>query len=127
MKKCIFAIITIIILISLVFIIASYRNDIIIKQLIVKSIESQYNDEKVNLGQLYTKEFIEKVKNDKTFYKENLRPYKIINIYTIEKNIKKGDYSFGVRISDKNGEYIQIMHVKKINNSFLIFDIEYDI
>lgn len=127
MKRWIFIGAVFFVLLLLVLIITSYDNDTKIKKIAFVSIESQYNNEKTNLDRLYAKEFIEKISNDKMFYKRNLGPYKILNIYTIKKNIMKGDYSIGVRISDRRGEYIQVMHIKKTNNSFYIFDIEYDI
>lgn len=128
MKKNIFVIITFFIFVCIVsVIINSNSNENKINSIILKSIEYQYSKKNMNLNEIYTKEFIGKISEDRTFHKEKLQPYKIVDIYTIEKDIKKGKYSIGVRISDKNGDYIQVMHISKVNNSFYIFNIEYDI
>lgn len=105
---------------------AQVKNSII--ELINNSLKIQYGIDNTLLADVFTNEFINKISETPKFYKNELNPYKIIetNIDTV-KDILSDKFIINVRISDKNGEYIQVLHIIRINGKYLIGEIEYDI
>lgn len=98
-----------------------------ISNLINHSLSIQYGIENIELNSVFTEKFIDSIDNNSNFYKEKLAPYQITyKNYNLTK-IDKNEYVLSVHIEDKNGSYIQVVHVVKEGERYLISDIEYDI
>lgn len=90
-----------------------------IKNIILSSLDIQYNHKQKKLNEVFTPEFI--IKIDEYFYKQDKRPYKILKIN------KLNEMTFNIRIKDKDGEYIQETHFVKKGSKYFISNILYDI
>jgi hypothetical protein len=99
-----------------------------INDLIDKSLKIQYKVDNIALTDVFTDEFIKKIPVASNFYKQDLKPYKIIstNLDAV-KDISINNQVVYVRINDSKGDYIQVMHFVKKDGKFLISEIEYDI
>lgn len=99
-----------------------------INVLIKASLEVQYNHSEYSLTEIYTDTFIGTIK-DTNFYKTELAPYKIMNdgIVQIDETKDKTLLIFSVHVEDHAGSYFQTITIKKIDNSYRIDRIEYDI
>ncbi len=98
-----------------------------IDKLISNSLSIQYGTGNTNLDSVYTQEFIDGIDNNYNFYKEELAPYQItFKDYTL-KATTESDYVVSVHIKDRNGSYIQVVHIIEANDRYLISEIEYDI
>ncbi len=78
---------------------------------------------------MYNEEFINKIIEKETLDKKNIR-YEIIYIRINQANIFTGKYFVSVRLGDildENQEYFKNFYIKKINNIFLIYNVETDI
>lgn len=96
--------------------------------LIEKAISVQYGEKDIKKTDIFSKNYIKKIPEDKNFYKDELKPYEILRSNLEELENKTGDnLVVSVRISDTNGEYIQVLHMIKINGRYYIDNIEYDI
>lgn len=99
-----------------------------INELIDKSLQIQYEAEKIILTDVFTVEFIEKIPATSNFYKKDLKPYKIISTNLHAKlEISIDNPIVSVRINDSKGDYIQVMHFVKNDGKYFIAEIEYDI
>jgi hypothetical protein len=120
----------IITVILLLFLNNDYQKNIIsnnspIEELINNSLSIQYGNSDMDLDKVFTNEFIDGIDNN--FYKKNLAPYKIVfKNYKLRK-VRENEFVVSVHIKDKNGKYIQVIHVKKYEDKYLITNIEYDI
>lgn len=100
--------------------------DIEIKRLIKVSLDIQYKKKTENLELTFTQEFINNIKDN--FYKKNLSPYIVLDNDFIETLTANNDeFIVSIRIADRKGSYIQVVHIVKNNNMYLIDNIEYDI
>lgn len=98
-----------------------------IPNLINHSLSIQYGIENIDLNSVFTEEFIDRIDNNSNFYKEKLAPYQITyKNYNLTK-IDEKEYVLRVHIEDRNGSYIQVIHVVKEGERYLISNIEYDI
>ena len=131
--------ISLIILIALVAIIiilvwkSSYNNSNTsekdpIDKLINSSLSIQYDKRNtIELSSVFTREFIDMIDNSSNFYKFNLAPYKVVfRNYTLNQ-VGENEFVVSIHIKDKNGRYIQVIHLIKRNDEYLISEIEYDI
>lgn len=99
-----------------------------INELINNSLKIQYGIDNTLLTDVFTNGFINSISEKPEFYKNELNPYKIIETnLDMVKDILSDNLIINVRISDKNGEYIQVMHIIRTNGKYLIEEIEYDI
>lgn len=90
-----------------------------IKNIILSSLDIQYNHKKIGLDKVFTSEFIDKI--DEYFYKQDKRPYRILEMKKID------EMTFDIRIKDKDGEYIQETHFIKKGSKYFVGKILYDI
>ncbi len=89
-------------------------------------LEIQYTNSNNDMNNFFTKEFSNSL--DSHFYKKDLSPYKIKNDYILTlNNIKENEFTVSVRVSDKKGEYTQVIHFIESDGKFKISAIEYDI
>lgn len=104
------------------------ESDIDFNSLIEKAISIQYGNEDIEETDVFSKNYIDKIPEEQNFYKEQLNPYKIIrsNIEEI-KSTADENLDIWVRIADEKGEYIQVLHMVKIDERYYIDNIEYDI
>lgn len=80
-------------------------------------------------NEVYNEEFINKIIEKETLDKKNNR-YEIIYIRINQANIFAGKYFISVRLGDildEDQEYFKNLYIKKINNIFLIYNVETDI
>ncbi len=98
-----------------------------IRALVQASIDSQYEHKTEDLGSVYTKEFSSDF--PEYYYKDDLGPCKITNydFMTTLTETDDGELVVAVRVEDKQGSYIQIIHITKDKTNYLINYIEYDI
>ncbi len=98
-----------------------------IEYLINNSLSIQYGIGNIELSSVFTEEFIDNIDRNSHFYKKKLAPYQIIyKNYNLRK-VAENEFTVSVHIEDKNGGYIQVIHVIKEGESYLIANIEYDI
>ena len=99
-----------------------------LEDLVSKSLDIQYGISNIELTEVFSKEYIKKIHSASNFYKKELRPYKIISTnYDEMKDTSVDDLIIFVRIEDSSGGYQQNMHLIKINDTFVVDEIEYDI
>jgi hypothetical protein len=98
-----------------------------IENLINNSLSIQYGTENIELKSVFTDELIDYIDTDYNFYKEELGPYHVVYKNFHLKEVAKNEYTVSVHIEDKNGRYIQVVHIIKEGECYLISDIEYDI
>lgn len=104
------------------------NNSVDFNSLIEKVISIQYGNKDIKEADVFSKEYTDKIPKDQNFYKEQLNPYRILSS-TIEeiKSETEEEFEVYVRIADKEGEYIQVLHIIKINERYFVDNIEYDI
>ncbi len=93
--------------------------------LINNSLSIQYGNSDIDLDKVFTNEFIDGIDNN--FYKKKLAPYKIVFRNYKLREVRENEFVVSVHIKDKNGKYIQVIHIKKNKDKYLITKIEYDI
>ena len=99
-----------------------------IEILINNSLSIQYGNSKIDLKSVFTSEFIDRIEeNENNFYKKKLAPYKILYKNFKIKKVGENEFVVSVHIDDMNGRYIQVIHLIKNEDVYLISDIEYDI
>lgn len=100
-----------------------------IKNIVNNSLWIQYSNNNTNIDRVFTNDYIDDIDKSSNFYKKNLAPYKIVDKNYIRSLIKVSENEFivSVQIDDKNGRYIQIIHIIKERDVYLISNIEYDI
>jgi hypothetical protein len=98
-----------------------------IENLINNSLSIQYGTENIELKSVFTDELIDYIDTDYNFYKEELGPYQVVYKNFRLKEVAENEYTVSVHIEDKNGRYIQVVHIIKEGECYLISDIEYDI
>jgi hypothetical protein len=96
-----------------------------IDTLINNSLSIQYGNSDIDLDKVYTNEFIDSIDNN--FYKEKLAPYKIAFRNYKLRDVRENEFVVSVHIKDKDGKYIQVIHIKQYIDKYLISKIEYDI
>ncbi|MHB8128943.1 MAG: hypothetical protein ACYDEX_08090 [Mobilitalea sp.] len=79
------------------------------------------------MNSVFTNEFIDSIDNKSNFYKKNLAPYKILYKNYKLKKVGENEFVVSVHIDDMNGRYIQVIHLIKSEDVYLISKIEYDI
>jgi hypothetical protein len=110
-----------------------YRNDSInttddpVENLINNSLSIQYGNNNIDPNSVFTEEFIDGIDNNHYFYKDKLIPYQITYKHYNLTEIAENEYVVSVHIEDRNGSYIQVIHIIKEHDCYLISDIEYDI
>lgn len=106
----------------------SNSNSFEFNSLVEKAISVQYGNKNIKEKEVFSENYIVKIPNEESFFKEDMNPYKILSS-NIEEVISESDEEMvvSVRISDKKGEYFQVLHIIKINESYYIDNIEYDI
>lgn len=99
-----------------------------INELIDKSLKIQYGSEEIELAEVFTDEYIQSISKSTDFYKKDLAPYKIVaaNLDRIDYALTD-NFAINVRVNDKKGDYIQVMHFIKKSGQYFVGDIEYDI
>ncbi|MBF4695972.1 hypothetical protein [Fusibacter ferrireducens] len=99
-----------------------------VEALIKASLEVQYNQAEYTLSDIYTDGFVSTLSNTE-FYKNKWAPYKIMTdgIVQIDENKDKTLLIFSVHIEDRAGSYFQTITIKKMDRSYRIYLIEYDI
>jgi len=96
--------------------------------LINNSLSIQYGNSKIDLKSVFTSEFIDRIEeNENNFYKKKLAPYKILYKNYKLKKVGENEFVVSIHIEDRNGRYIQVIHLIKNEDVYLISDIEYDI
>lgn len=98
-----------------------------IRELIYESLDIQYGHKTEDLELVYTKDFLGSIPDG--FYKDALSPYMDANddFMTTLRTADNGEFVVDVRVEDKQGGYIQIIHIVKDKTNYLIDSIEYDI
>ena len=103
-------------------------NSVAFNSLIEKVISIQYGNKDIKETDIFSKEYIDKIPKDENFYKDKLNPYRILSSNIEEtKSDTEEKFEVCVRIADKEGEYIQVLHMIKINERYFVDNIEYDI
>ncbi len=98
-----------------------------IRDLVKTSLEIQYEHKTEALDLVYTEEFYSNLPD--YYYKDNLGPCEITN-YDFMTTLTKtddGELVVAVRVEDKQGSYIQVIHMIRNESGYLISNIEYDI
>ena len=104
------------------------NNSVDFDSLIEKVISIQYGNKEIKETDIFSKGYIDKIPKDQNFYKEQLNPYRILSSNIEEtKSETEEKFEVCVRIADKEGEYIQVLHMIKINERYFVDNIEYDI
>lgn len=98
-----------------------------IRALVQASLDIQYEHETEDLDSVYTKKFSSNFPD--YYYKDDLGPCKITNydFMTTLTETEEGELVVAVRVEDKQGSYIQVIHIVKDKSNYLIDYIEYDI
>lgn len=98
-----------------------------IERLINHSLSIQYGTDDIDVYSVFTEEFIVNLDQDRYFDKTKLAPYHIIYRNSNLLEIAENEYVVSVHIEDKDGRYIQILHIIKEKENYRISKIEYDI
>jgi hypothetical protein len=98
-----------------------------IDHLINNSLSIQYGTDDIDLKSVFTEEFIKNLDQNSNFDKKKLAPYQInYKNYNLREEAAN-EYVVSVSIEDKDGSYIQVIHITKEEGVYRISRIEYDI
>ncbi|MDF2907697.1 MAG: hypothetical protein K0R34_3018 [Herbinix sp.] len=98
-----------------------------IDSLINNSLSIQYGTDDIDLKSVFTEEFINNLGQNSNFDKKKLAPYQIIYKNYNLREEAANEYVVSVSIEDKDGSYIQVIHITKEEGVYRISRIEYDI
>ena len=127
MKKIIILLtLTIIILAPIAYKLTSDTINEKVTTLVKVSVGNQYKPDTSRLDDIYTIEYIEKLKKTGNGLKAG-KNHKIIDIKIIESNIFSGRHTVNVRLKDSLGECLEHIYVIRKDNQYRINDIEIDI
>jgi len=100
-----------------------------ISRIVISSLLVQYSNDKPDINKIYTKDFINSIKNNINFYKEKLASFKFVNKNFLNslREVKENEFTVRVHIDDKRGRYYQVIHIVKQDDVYLVSNIEYDI